>query len=143
MISIMMIIAAFALCTSGTSTYIQPLVKKQLVSVSDLRSALSEFVISFNFTISVPGALLHLDVFDIVGTPNDEARWSLFKTRVDINGKLIQSTSVVPRCESCYDAETKEKKCYGRCDDIVEAYQTKHWSIREFASWNQCKADNG
>jgi hypothetical protein len=137
-ISITMIVAAACLCWSETWNYLRPPTKEQLVSVSDLRGALSELVISFNFTISVPCVLLHLDVFDIVGTPNDQAHKSLFKTRVDSAGVALNSTGVAPRCGSCYGADGP---CCNTSNDIVQAYQQKNWGIGDFGTWAQCREE--
>jgi hypothetical protein len=140
-ISITMIVTATALCLSETYFFIYPPIKEQLVSVSDLRGALSELVISFNVTVSLPCVLLHLDVFDIVGTPNDHARKSLFKKRVDDQGRPIKSNSVAPECGGCYGAETAERKCCNTCEDIVQAYQGKGWGIHDFTTWAQCREE--
>jgi hypothetical protein len=138
-ISITIVVTAACLCWSETWHFFRPPTKEQLVSVSDLRGALSELVISYNFTVSVPCALLHLDVFDIAGTQNSEARKSLFKTRVDISGNLIKRTSVASPCGSCYGAETADVKCCNTCEDIVQAYEKKNWGISEFTTWRQCR----
>jgi hypothetical protein len=136
-----MIITAATLCLSEAHSYLRPPIKEQLVSVSDLRGSLSELVISFNFTVSLPCVLLHLDVFDIVGTPNDAARKSLFKTRVDAEGRPIRTTSVAPECGPCYGAESAERKCCNTCDDIIQAYQGRSWGIAEFSTWSQCREE--
>lgn len=138
-VSILMVATAIALCLSETKNFLRPPTKEQLVSVSDLRGTLSELVISFNFTISVPCVLLHLDVFDIMGTSrNDQAKKSLYKVRVDALGKEITSTAVAPKCGSCYGAETPNRKCCNSCEEVIAAYQAKPWAIENFANWSQC-----
>jgi len=118
-----------------------PPMKEQLVSVSDLRGSLNELVISFNFTVSVPCVLLHLDVFDTVGLSNDQSSKSLFKLRVDSNGNPIPLDAVAPQCGSCYGAETNDRKCCNSCEEIISAYQDKGWSIVNMSSWDQCRAE--
>jgi hypothetical protein len=140
-VSIVMIVTAAALCWSETWSYVRPPVKEQLVSVTDLRGALNELVISFNFTISIPCVLVHLDVFDIAGTPNDQARKTLFKTRVDAQGNLIRSHSVASTCGSCYGAETNERPCCKTCEDILSAYQLKGWGAQHLRTWSQCQEE--
>jgi hypothetical protein len=140
-ISITMLLTATTLCCFETYSFLFPPIKEQLVSVSDLRGSLDELVISFNITVSLPCVLLHLDVFDIVGTPNDHARKSLLKTRVDLNGLPIKTAALAPSCGSCYGAQTAEKQCCNTCEDLVQAYQGKSWGIRDFTSWAQCREE--
>ncbi|OHT17574.1 hypothetical protein TRFO_00821 [Tritrichomonas foetus] len=134
-ISILMVVTAATLCLSETKNFLRPATKEQLVSVSDLRGTLSELVISFNFTVSVPCVLLHLDVFDIMGVSNDQAKKSLTKVRIDQNGKPIVSKTTPPKCGSCYGAK---RKCCNSCEEIVTAYQEDTWGIENFANWTQC-----
>jgi hypothetical protein len=140
-ISIAMVLAAATLCLSETASFLNPVIKEQLVSVSDLRGSLSELTISFNVTVSLPCVLTHLDVFDIVGTPNDSARKTFFKMRVDQEGRFIKSTVVAPQCGNCYGAETPEKNCCNSCEEVVEAYEGKSWGISDFDMWSQCKEE--
>jgi hypothetical protein len=141
LVSILMITTAAALCWSETWNFLRPPIKEQLVSVSDLGSSLSELVISFNFTISVPCVLIHLDVFDIAGSPNDQARKTLFKTRVDQNGNLIRAQSVASTCGSCYGAESNPNHCCKTCEDVIAAYQAKAWEVRNVMNWSQCREE--
>jgi hypothetical protein len=140
-VSISMVIAAITLCWSETWAYLRPPLKEQLVSVSDLGGALSELVISFNFTVAAPCALIHLDVFEIVGTPNSEAKTSLFKTRLYENGTEIQTNVVAGQCGSCYGATTQERKCCASCEEVITAYQQKGWGIGSLKDWAQCKEE--
>ena len=140
-ISILMIIGASVLCVSETKQFLRPPIKEQLVSVSDLRGSLNELVISFNFTVSVPCVLLHLDVFDMVGSSNDQSTKSLFKVRVDSNGNPIPLDAIAPQCGSCYGAETNDRKCCNSCEEIVSAYQDKRWTITNLSTWDQCRAE--
>ena len=141
LISILMISLATILCISETIAFIHPPINEQLVSVSDLQGALSEVTISFNFTVSVPCVLLHLDVFDTLGLSNDMSRKSLYRQRVDLNGKEIKVTSVAQVNGSCYGAETQEQPRCKTCEDIVNAYQKKGWSIRNMSNWAQCREE--
>lgn len=140
-VSISMVVVAIVLCWSETMSFFFPPAKEQLVSVSDLRGALSELVISYNFTVSVPCVLVHLDVYDIVGQSNDQAKKSLFKQRVDLNGNPIKSTSIAPKCGSCYGAETEDKKCCNTCDEVVAQYQRKGWGVGSLLNWSQCREE--
>ena len=35
------------------------------------------------------------------------------------------------RCESCYGAETPEKRCCNTCEDVREAYRRKGWALSD------------
>jgi len=35
------------------------------------------------------------------------------------------------RCESCYGAETPEKRCCNTCEDVREAYRKKGWALSD------------
>lgn len=139
--SILMITCALILCFSEVLTYLRPPIHEQLVSVSDLRGALNELTISFNFTISVPCVLLHLDVFDMIGTGNRPESKSLFKVRVDQYGNPIPQTQIAEECGSCYGAESTQRKCCQTCEEIVSAYQEHGWSITNLSTWAQCRAE--
>ena len=141
-ISIFMIVGSCILCFSEISNYLNPPIKEQLVSVSDLRGALSELTISFNFTVSIPCALLHLDVYSVVGSvSNDPNAKSLFKERVDKNGNPIPLHQIADKCGSCYGAESQDFKCCNTCEDIVKAYQAKGWKVENLSAWGQCRAE--
>jgi hypothetical protein len=141
-ISIIMVLGSALLCSSEITSYLKPQIKEQLVSVSDLRGALSELTISFNFTVSVPCALLHLDVFDMIGaSSNDPNAKSLFKERVDQNGNPIPQTQIADQCGSCYGAELEDAKCCNTCEDIIRNYQAKGWLIENMSTWAQCVAE--
>jgi hypothetical protein len=141
LLSILMVVTAASLIWSETWIYFRPPIKEQLVSISELHGALSELTISFNFTISVPCLLLHLDVFDSVGSPNDDAHKSLFKTRLDKFGNPITASAVASHCGSCYGAETDSHRCCSTCEEIVSAYQSKGWSINDVPKWSQCRGE--
>lgn len=133
-----MVATAIVLCLAETKNFLNPQIKEQLVSVTDLRGALNELVISFNFTVSVPCVLLHLDVFDIVGVSNNQANKHLYKERIDQYGNLITKTSVSSTCGDCYGAQSPNRKCCNTCEDILTAYQEKGWGIDKLATWAQC-----
>ena len=135
--SIIMIITATVLCFSETMNFFFPKNKQQLVSISDVRSSLSDITISYNFTVSIPCPLLHLDLFDITGVSNNDAKKTIFKKRIDINNKPIGSIPQ-PQCGSCYGAETPGKHCCNSCEEIISAYQSKIWSISSMSNWSQC-----
>jgi hypothetical protein len=141
LLSILMVFTAASLIWSETWLYFRPPVKEQLVSVTELRKTLSELTISFNFTVSVPCVLLHLDVFDLAGSRNDDAHKTLFKTRVDSSGNPIKLTAVAPECGKCYGAESDASPCCNSCQEVVTAYSNKGWIVRDLLNWAQCKEE--
>lgn len=138
--SITMIVVALVLCSGELKYYMQPPIKEQLVSVSNLGGSLLELSISFNFTVSVPCALLHLDVYYMYGSATEQSK-RVYKTRVDSNGNPIPSVEVADTCGSCYGAETPERQCCKTCEDILSAYQQNQWTIDKFTEWAQCKSE--
>ncbi|KAH0795917.1 endoplasmic reticulum-Golgi intermediate compartment protein 3-like [Histomonas meleagridis] len=141
-----MVITAAVLCLSESKNYFFAKYKQQLVSISDVRSSLSDIKVSYDFTVSIPCPLLHLDLFDLSGSSNNDAKKTINKQRVDINNNPIPKKIFRPglrrECGSCYGAETPTRKCCYTCEDIIEAYQSKIWSIGSMPNWTQCINDN-
>ena len=138
--SITMIIVALVLCSGELKYFLHPPIKEQLVSVSNLGGSLMELAISFNITVSVPCALLHLDVYYLYSSMTEKPK-HVYKTRVDRNGNPIPLSEVAKTCGSCYGAETEERRCCNTCEDILSAYQQKQWSIDKFEEWAQCRSE--
>lgn len=42
------------------------------------------------------------------------------------------------RCESCYGAESEERKCCNTCDEVREAYREKGWALKNVRTVDQC-----
>ena len=131
-----MVTTAAALCLSEANNFLRPPLKEQLVSVSDLRSVMSDLVISFNFTVNVPCVLLHLDVFNIITGVGDQTKKTLHKVRLDHNGKEVHVSPNKEKCGSCYGATSRQ--CCNTCEEVVQAYQQQRWGIEGMANWTQC-----
>jgi hypothetical protein len=139
LISLLVIASSVILCGSEAWTYLHPPLKEEVVSVSDLRGVLRDLSISFNFTLGLPCALLHVDAFDLTGmaTSTEGLPQKLFKTRLNAAGKPIPAP-LTRACGSCYGAESDTVKCCKTCEDVLAAYQAKSWSIGGMTNWSQC-----
>ncbi|CAF1168829.1 unnamed protein product [Adineta steineri] len=96
---------------------------------------------------------LTVDAMDIAGDSQTDIAHNLFKTRLHLNGSIIENdivkislqplmklnstklnnenmeTTTKSDCESCYGAETVIQKCCPTCDDVKAAYRVKGWSF--------------
>ncbi|KAK3755752.1 hypothetical protein QZH41_019988 [Actinostola sp. cb2023] len=75
---------------------------------------------------------LHLD-----GTPIDEKA-----EKEDLGDKSHEAKELLKldpdRCESCYGAESLEKKCCNTCEDVRESYRRKGWALSSIDDVKQC-----
>jgi len=46
------------------------------------------------------------------------------------------------RCESCYGAETPEKRCCNTCEDVRESYRKKGWALSDVDDIKQVLMDS-
>lgn len=104
----------------------------------------------------LPCVYLSIDAMDVSGEQQIDVMHSIFKTRVDLDGKPIDENAekgdlgdksheakelleLDPnRCESCYGAETVGKTCCNTCEDVREAYRRKGWALSEIDNIKQC-----
>lgn len=104
----------------------------------------------------LPCVYLSIDAMDVSGEQQIDVMHSIFKTRVDLDGKPIDENAekgdlgdksheakelleLDPnRCESCYGAETTGKTCCNTCEDVREAYRRKGWALSEIDNIKQC-----
>ncbi|CAH3151072.1 hypothetical protein pdam_00002652 [Pocillopora damicornis] len=104
----------------------------------------------------LPCVYLSIDAMDVSGEQQIDVMHSIFKTRVDLDGKPIDENAekgdlgdksheakelleLDPnRCESCYGAETAGKTCCNTCEDVREAYRRKGWALSEIDNIKQC-----
>ena len=137
-VSILMVIVCSVLCGSEIYNFMNPPIKEELIPISEIQNQVPDLTISFNFTVSTPCALTHLDSFTKIGKVVDPYLKSVFKLRLDSNGNPIVPPPT-DKCGSCYGAEIKDRKCCYTCEDIINAYQAHHMSIRNMNEWEQCK----
>lgn len=110
----------------------------------------------------LPCAYLSIDAMDVSGEQQIDVDTNLFKQRLDSTGLRINESpqeeklhslknetavEVTPqpldpdRCESCYGAETDEKRCCNNCEDVREAYRKKGWAFNNAETIEQCKRE--
>ena len=135
-VSILMVISAAFLCHSEAKNMIRPTIKEQLVSVSSLRNSLHKLKITYEFIVNLPCVLTHLDVLT---TSNDEVKKEVNKVRLDMNGNEIKTIVDNKKCGTCYGAIVGNMPCCNTCQDVVDAYQQRIWSISNMRNWTQCK----
>ncbi|XP_048590649.1 endoplasmic reticulum-Golgi intermediate compartment protein 3 isoform X1 [Nematostella vectensis] len=104
----------------------------------------------------LPCVYLSIDAMDVSGEQQIDVSSNILKRRVDLDGKIIDENAekgdlgdksheakelldLDPnRCESCYGAETPDKKCCNTCDDVREAYRRKGWALSNVDDVKQC-----
>ncbi|CAF1174615.1 unnamed protein product [Adineta ricciae] len=102
---------------------------------------------------ALPCNYLTVDAMDVSGDSQTDIAHNLFKTRLDLNGNVLQDESIKvslqpisklnntkannehiesstkAECESCYGAESAVQKCCPTCEDVKQAYRVKGWSF--------------
>lgn len=104
----------------------------------------------------LPCVYLSIDAMDVSGEQQIDVMHSIFKKRMDLNGKSIEDDAekgdlgdksheakelleLDPnRCESCYGAETPAQQCCNTCEEVREAYRKKGWALSEVDNIKQC-----
>lgn len=103
--------------------------------------------------------VLSLDVMDVSGEHQVEVEHSFFKTRLQLDGKAIQDSTIQDiidpskndelkskvekiqkegYCGSCYGANSSESQCCNTCAEIREAYRKKGWVFHPGDDVEQC-----
>ena len=120
---------------------------EQILFVDTRRHEKMNITIDIRFPV-LPCSYLTVDAMDTSGESQTDISHNLYKTRLDLNGKVIENNivkvshqplpksngtekdaTIVPNCESCYGAESEEHKCCPTCDDVKAAYRAKKWSF--------------
>lgn len=109
----------------------------------------------------MPCAYMSVDVMDVSGEQQLDVEHNLFKRRLARDGTHIDEekhelgdpmAEAAPalkaladldpnRCESCYGAETKDRKCCNNCDEVREAYRLKGWAFSNADGIVQCERE--
>ena len=126
----------------------------QVLFVDTSRQEKMNITIDMKFPV-LPCSYLTVDAMDVSGDSQTDVAHSLYKTRLDLNGKILENemvkvslqplpkqnatqtndekiestTTVNLQCESCYGAESAIHKCCPTCDDVKAAYRVKGWSF--------------
>ena len=124
----------------------------QVLFVDTSRQEKMDINIDIRFPI-LPCSYLTVDAMDVSGDSQTDIIHTLFKTRLDLNGNILENevvkvslqplpklnntklnqdnieSTTLPECESCYGAESAVHKCCPKCDDVKAAYRVKGWSF--------------
>lgn len=116
--------------------------------------------INFNMTIYSPCSNFKIDAWDIEGNQQVNYRNEVHLQRIDENGLAIGGNNWMTMkkrqmkgrekdlqkkmreespsyCGSCYGAGAKGQ-CCNTCDDVIEAFKAKGWSLAGIDRWEQC-----
>lgn len=101
----------------------------------------------------LPCYLLFLDVMDVSGEHQNNVDHSIFKTRIDKQGRVVQEKQKtflgehhadpdpedkkVQVCGSCYSAKAPESGCCYTCKDVQDAYERMKWTLPNLADIDQ------
>lgn len=126
----------------------------QVLFVDTSRQEKMNITIDMKFP-TLPCSYLTIDAMDISGDSQTDIIHNLFKTRLDLNGNILENdiikvslqplpktnqnntkiadenieSTILPECESCYGAESAVHKCCSTCDEVKAAYRVKGWSL--------------
>mmetsp|Transcript_21300 Transcript_21300/g.48190 ORF Transcript_21300/g.48190 Transcript_21300/m.48190 type:complete len:330 (+) Transcript_21300:330-1319(+) len=99
---------------------------------------------------------VHLDAMDVAGDNQLNVEHEMVKQRISKEGKLIGHAGVeiigegpievadLPPnyCGDCYGADSEDVKCCNTCNELIQAYQRKQWSVNEIQrNSTQCLHD--
>jgi len=141
------------LFASEFKDYLQPQMKEELF-VDTSRTGKLKINVDVIFS-RISCDFLGIDAMDVSGEQHIDIEHNIYKRRLDLDGKPIDEaqkdnnlgavskivnntiltgdeakndTNLVV-CQSCYGAETAERKCCNTCNDVREAYRLKTWKF--------------
>ena len=93
--------------------------------------------------------MLSLDVMDASGEVQSDVVSTMFKTRLDKDGRILGTAELevgynydpppADYCGPCYGGKpTREDGCCNTCKDVRDAYQANGWGIADYNSIEQC-----
>ncbi|KAL4218267.1 Endoplasmic reticulum-Golgi intermediate compartment protein 3 [Mactra antiquata] len=150
----------FVLFVSELNYYLTTEVNPELFV--DISRGQIKMKINLNVTFhNMPCAFLSIDAMDVSGENQIDVDHHLFKQRLKLNGEFIEdepekqdlgdksgeileavTQKLDPdRCESCYGAETDDKKCCNTCEEVRDQYRKKGWAFKESDAIEQCKRE--
>jgi len=106
----------------------------------------------------MPCSLISIDVMDVSGEQQLDVEHNLYKRRLSKDGEVVEeekqeelghpgdagvevSTADPDLCESCYGAESGERKCCNTCAEVQSAYQAKGWAFTDGEGIAQCERE--
>ncbi|XP_053382292.1 endoplasmic reticulum-Golgi intermediate compartment protein 3-like isoform X1 [Mercenaria mercenaria] len=150
----------FVLFISELNYYLTKEVQPELFV--DISRGNIKMKINLNVTFhNMPCAFLSIDAMDVSGENQIDVDHNLFKQRLKLSGERVEdepekqdlgdkSEEIVEavkqkldpdRCESCYGAETEDKKCCNTCEEVRDQYRKKGWAFKESDAIEQCKRE--
>ena len=93
--------------------------------------------------------VLSLDVMDASGEVQTDVASTMFKTRLDSNGNVIDVAKMdlgfnyeappPDYCGPCYGGRApRDDGCCNTCQEVRDAYQANGWAIGDFGAIEQC-----
>ncbi|KAH3710330.1 hypothetical protein DPMN_069807 [Dreissena polymorpha] len=160
-VTIVSAILMFILFVSELNFYLTKEVQPELFV--DISRGNIKMKINLNITFNnLPCAFLSIDAMDISGENQIDVEHNLYKQRLKLTGEKVEdepekheelgdkSEELVEgvkkeldpnRCESCYGAETDDKKCCNNCEEVRDQYRKKGWAFKATDSIIQCKRE--
>lgn len=131
------------LALAEVRNYMTPKFKEHMIVDTSLGQQLR---INVNITFhSLTCNEVHLDAMDVAGDNQLNVEHEMVKQRVSRHGVPIGAAGVEiigegpievedhpPNyCGDCFGADTPEIRCCNTCDQLIQAYQLKQWSVSE------------
>lgn len=159
-VTIISAILMFVLFVSELNYYLTKDVQPELFV--DISRGNLKMKINLNITFhNMACAFLSVDAMDVSGENQIDVDHNLFKQRLTLSGELVEdepekqdlgdksadivkavnSTLDPDRCESCYGAETEDRKCCNTCQEVQDQYRKKGWALKETDNIIQCQRE--
>jgi len=142
------------LFTSEFKDYLQPQMKEELF-VDTSRTGKLKINVDVIFS-RISCDFLGIDAMDVSGEQHIDIEHNIYKRRLDLDGKpiddaqkdlkigalakIVNNSTLTDSeaakndtnavlCQSCYGAETADRKCCNTCNEVREAYRLKTWKF--------------
>lgn len=162
LVTLFSILIALTLFICEVNYYLKPEIDEELLVDVSRGDKLS---IYFDVTFPrLPCSLISIDAIDVSGDQHIDIKHNIYRVKLDEDGKPIEKPKrdvsigskkeevlngtkealsgkgkLDPhRCESCYGAESEERKCCNTCDEVREAYREKGWALKNVKTVSQC-----
>ncbi|KAI0237071.1 Endoplasmic reticulum-Golgi intermediate compartment protein 3 [Lamellibrachia satsuma] len=149
----------FILFVSELNYYISKEVHQELF-VDTSKGQKLQINVDMTFT-KIGCSFLSLDAMDVSGEQQIDVLHHMMKQRLTSDGKpveaipekgnlgdptkdfvdAVQKPVEADRCESCYGAESLNRRCCNTCEEVREAYRQKGWAINNMDNIEQCKRE--
>ena len=92
--------------------------------------------------------MLSLDVMDASGEVQTDVASTMFKTRLDTDGRVIDTATLdvgfnydpppAEYCGPCYGGKPPNGDCCNTCQDVRDGYQANGWALTDYNAIEQC-----